>query len=400
MPPARRSRGHLLWSTARLRQAIPAVLALYFVGGNIYSAVRLSFLELREEIVRPSQPPGPAAPATARLLAATASTATAAAATASGPTWRFPEAHSQWFDLHIEATVECTGPLGPAAPYPGPQAAFQACLGDPWCTCLHWDATSGQAWQGSSHRSAALAGTKGSPNEVVALRRGCSMQLLQPPAGAVPQPPCAAQHAAALAAAAASKAARGGEVYSQSHNSSALCPQGLHPVTSTQGGVACSICPQGYCGVLPGALLLPPAALDTPLQAALAASPISADSLHRGFNPSVLEWGGRRVLAVRAANISASCSRRPTAGSLAGGEAEGARKGASTGADDNALGSTGGGSAGAATEKAAEAAEATEAAEAAEAALTVSNHLVLCDLGAAAEPVEVSTAENCRWVLR
>ena len=133
-----------------------------------------------------------------------------------------------------------------------------------------------------------------------------------------------------------------------------LCPRGQHAVTSAVGGVLCSPCPLGYCGLLPGAELLPSGALDAPLQAALAASPLSAAYLHHGINPSLLEYQGRRYVASRACNVSA-CA--------AGG---------------------GSGPAGLSSQ----AAPGHEA--------HMSNHLALCDFGTAEDAAGAAAASSCR----
>jgi hypothetical protein len=134
-----------------------------------------------------------------------------------------------------------------------------------------------------------------------------------------------------------------------------LCPRGQHAVTSAVGGVMCSPCPLGYCGLLPGAEVMPAAALDAPLQATLATSPLSAVYVHRGINPSLLEYQGRRYIAARACNVSA-CA---------------------VGGGSGPPGLT------------------SQAAQAGDEA-HIANHLVLCDFGAAEDALGADPASGCR----
>lgn len=348
-----------------LRWAVPLLLAVYFFASIVSTllpleAIRrlqLSFPEHAQpklvgnaapeaELAPVGPPPPPALPVGA----------------AAGPAWLLPEARPPWFSLHPAASVECTGPLGPSVRYVGLQAVLQACLGSPWCACASWDAgplTSARLYSG--HRPRLAAEPADSPHAVIAVRLGCqqaSEQHLLPGSLQVPQPPCAAAHAAALAAAVAVKAAGSSMVHNLTAATSAeLCPPGMHPVASTVGGMACSPCQGGYCGQLPGAQLLPASSLDAPLQAAIAASQLGADSRlqMRGFNPSMLHWRGRRALFARASNIS-YCSSQ-------GGDQGGAEH---------------------------------TAEHAAAAGLAVASRILVCDFGDAAVPWDRTALQHCR----
>lgn len=270
----------------------------------------------------------------------------------------FPEAQ-HFFDVLDASTTVCTKPLGPPLPVAGLQPALQACLGSsPACACVTWDAAAGTARLFSGR-------VEGSDSNqvVVAARRGCKQAPCAPPA----------------AAAGGGSTQRGME----------SCPAGLHEVASEPGGTICNPCPGGYCGVLPGAELLPLAALDSPLQAALAGPPFAAaglagrptTSLH-GINPSVIEWRGRRVVATRATNFG-NCAAAGDTAAAGGIEAAGSGTEALIQAARRRL-------AGTAAEDAAEGAEEKEKPP------IFVNFVTLCDLGAAAEPVGTSPASRCR----
>lgn len=356
MPPASRRRGRALGHTVpeALRRAVPLLLSTY-----VFAAIASTLLPL--EAVRRLQlsfpaPSGSKAAGSAAVVTALTLPPTAAPPAAPWREWLFPEARSPWFSLHSASSIECVGPLGPEGKHAGPQAVLQACLGSPWCACVTLDggmSTSARLYSGHQPRLAGAA--PDSPDAVVALRLGCGrageQQQQQQRRGSswVPQPPCVGAHAAALMAAEAVRAASGSIVQTISEAASGgLCPPGMHPVSSTVRGIACSPCPRGYCGLLPGAELLPASSLDAPLQAAVAASPFSADSAlqMRAFNPSVLLWQGRRTLFARASNIS-SCSSQGSASSAA-------------------------------------------------AWLAVASRIVVCDLGDAASPAEAQAPRHCR----
>ncbi|KAL4430368.1 hypothetical protein ABPG77_002174 [Micractinium sp. CCAP 211/92] len=119
----------------------------------------------------------------------------------------------------------------------------------------------------------------------------------------------------------------------------------------------CSPCQGGYCGMLPGAELLPASSLDAPLQAAIAASSVSASSPlpMRGFNPSVVHWRGRRFLFARASNITFCGSQ--------GGSQDGKHEAVK---QDGAVG------------------------------LAVSSSIIACDFGEAGAPAQGAAAQRCR----
>ena len=286
-----------------------------------------------------------------------------------------PEAQ-HFFDILDLSTAACTKPLGASLPVAGLQPALQACLGgSPACACITWDKAAGTAQLGSSlvtqqHRRQPR---RHGNQPIVAARRGCK------------QAPCVAPAAAA-----------GG---GSTHRGLEGCPPGLHEVASDRGGLICNPCPGGYCGVLPGAQLLPVAALDTPLQAALAGPPFAAagqagrptTSLH-GINPSVFEWRGKRVVAARATNFG-NCAAVDGAGTGGGTAAAGGSPAATASQGHEAyLQAARRRLAGKA---AAEDAAAEESEEREKPPIFV-NFVALCDLGWAAEPVGKSSASGCR----
>ncbi|KAL4419884.1 hypothetical protein ABPG75_006982 [Micractinium tetrahymenae] len=130
MPPGRR-KGR---APEALRRAVPLLLSAYFFGAIACSLLPLEAVRLLQlSYPEPREPAaaGNAALAVEPLPVAPSTTALTAGGVPSHD-WRFPEARPPWFSLHPAASVECTGPLGPAAQYAGPQAALQACLGSPW----------------------------------------------------------------------------------------------------------------------------------------------------------------------------------------------------------------------------------------------------------------------------
>lgn len=277
----------------------------------------------------------------------------------------FPEAQ-HLFDILDPSTAACTKPPGAPLRVAGLQPALQACLGNsPACACVAWDEAAGTAQLGSTVSTQQQEQQQQrSWQTVLAARRGCR------------QAPCAP----AAAAGSGGNTQRGLEG----------CPPGMHELASDRGSLICNPCPGGYCGVLPGAELLPLAVLDSPLQAALASPPIAAagqagrptTSLH-GINPSVFEWRGRRMVAARATNFG-NCAAVDGPAAAGGGEAAG--KGAAAAAQAARRRLAGEGSEGAAEE-----------AEEKEKPPIFVNFVTLCDLGSAAEPVGRSTASRCRY---
>lgn len=277
----------------------------------------------------------------------------------------FPEAQ-HLFDILDPATAACTKPLGAPLRVAGLQPALQACLGNsPACACVAWDEAAGTAQLGStvSTQQQQQQQRSHSRQTVLAARRGCRQAPCAPPA----------------AAGGGGNTQRGLEG----------CPPGMHELASDRGSLICNPCPGGYCGVLPGAELLPLAVLDSPLQAALASPPIAAagqagrpaTSLH-GINPSVFEWRGRRMVAARATNFG-NCAAVDGPAAAGGGEAAGKGAAAAAQAARRRLAGEGG--------------EGTaEEAEEKEKPPIFVNFVTLCDLGSAAEPVGRSPASRCR----
>lgn len=273
-----------------------------------------------------------------------------------------------FFNVLNPLAQQCDKPLGAPIPLAGLQPALQACLGRPACLCVAWDEQAGTAQLGSGLRLLPDKQRRSrSGASVVAVRHGCA------------QPPCAPSAAANS---------------SGTHSGLDGCPPGLHAVSSVPGGVVCHPCVGGYCGVLPGAELLPASVLNKPLQAALAGSPHAAATALHGINPSVVCWGGRRLVAARATDFG-NCP-------APGGGTQVAAKSAQAAAHSVAA-AAGHAAAGAVQRRGEPAAEGDadeEEDEGAEEGQPTEpifhNYVTVCDLGAADSPLERAAASRCR----